>query len=67
MSDIPIRNVQLSTFNGVTERAHGEEGYGDRHDVLRQNAQPAFVALDARPSSPVRKLHWITVCARIGG
>ena len=26
-------NVQLSTFNGVTERAHGGAGYGDRHRI----------------------------------
>jgi len=28
MSDIPIRNVQLSTFNRVTERAHGGRDMG---------------------------------------
>jgi hypothetical protein len=28
MSDIPIRNVQLSTFNGVIERAHGGQDMG---------------------------------------
>jgi hypothetical protein len=26
-------NVQLSTFNVVTERAHGGAGYGDRHRI----------------------------------
>jgi len=26
-------NVQLSTFNAVTERAHGGAGYGDRHAI----------------------------------
>jgi len=28
MSDMPLRNVQLSTFNGVTERAHGGRDMG---------------------------------------
>jgi len=28
MSDIPIRNVQLSTFNGVIERAPGGRDMG---------------------------------------
>jgi len=32
MSDVPIGNVQLSTFNGVTERAHG--GPNMRTDTL---------------------------------
>jgi len=38
--DIPIRNVQLSTFNGVTERAHGGRDIGTDTQFGRPNSWP---------------------------
>ena len=48
-------NVQLSTFNEVTERAHGGAGYGDRHGIW---ATEPFgpVDLTKRPSGGPRRL-----------
>ena len=58
MSDIPIRNVQLSTFNWVTERARSGAGYGDRHGIwadgllTRWTCPSAGQAVEAAPGHP---------------
>ena len=44
MSGMPIRNVQLSTFNGVTERGHGGRDVGTGTE-LRRHLSLGFACL----------------------
>jgi len=57
MSDMPIGNVQLSTFNWVTERAHGAREYGDRHEICATGLLARVDLSKRRLGGPSRPWH----------